>query len=228
MERPAPPVCVRAAVPASAYRLRPKESKRSHREEEGTAQVAPAGSADKRFLSASPVSHAACYLLRRQSPRLPGSRPTLNIKVFYVTLRLQCLSAARFIPLKKWTQFLALRRRSRQGRAGASLATGFVRLLCAFNPPFKAPRNGFDRFGTLFCRDPCALRRTFLTGRSCLYSPRGSVSRHHQPFTHPMGESLFYYPRHPGDHQPGKPRRSSPLASPSRPPSKGLPLPPSP
>jgi len=31
MERPAPPVCVRSAVPASTYRLRPKESKRNRR-----------------------------------------------------------------------------------------------------------------------------------------------------------------------------------------------------
>lgn len=65
MKRPAPPVCVRSAVSASAYRLRPKETKRSRRDQ-GTAQVAPSGSADKRFLSSSPVSHAACNLLRRQ------------------------------------------------------------------------------------------------------------------------------------------------------------------
>ena len=124
------------------------------------AQVAPSGSADKRFLSSSPVSHVACNLLRTQSPRLPGSRPTLNIKVFYVTLRLQYLSAARFIPVK---------------------------------PALIAPELSFVK------RDPCALRRSFLTGRSCLYSTIEAVSRHHPPF---MG-TILSPPARPGDHQPG-------------------------
>ena len=125
-------------------------------------------------------------------------------------------------------QFLALRSRSRQGRAEASLPAGFVRHLRAFNPPFKAPpRNGFDRFRTLLRRDPRPLRRSFLTGRSCL-SPCAAVSRRHPPFTRPMGAPFHYSPRLPGDHQHGKPRRSSPPASPSRPPPRGLPCPPSP
>jgi hypothetical protein len=72
----APPFAVR--IRAGALRSRSEEII-GCRHLIGKAQVAPAGSADKRFLSASPVSHAACYLLRRQPPRLPGSRPTLNI-----------------------------------------------------------------------------------------------------------------------------------------------------
>lgn len=73
--RPAP-VAVR--IRADALRFRSEEIIMCRRLK-GKAQVAPAGSADKRFLSALPVSHVVCYLLRMQPPRLPVSRPTLNI-----------------------------------------------------------------------------------------------------------------------------------------------------
>jgi hypothetical protein len=127
--------------------------------------------------------------------------------------------------------FIAFRRRDRVSRPRSSpflpaSHAGYKLLFPLPTSALKVPRNGFDRFGTLLCRDPRALRRSFLTGRSCLYSPRATVSRHHPPFMGIiMGAQFHYYPRHPGDHQPGKPRRSSPPALPSHLPPRGLPFP---
>ncbi len=60
----------------------------------GTAGVALAGVADKRFLS-SP-SWSSCRMRKRSiRPAAQDARPSLNIKIFYVTPRLQYFVAAR-------------------------------------------------------------------------------------------------------------------------------------
>jgi hypothetical protein len=125
--------------------------------------------------------------------------------------------------------FIAFRRRDRVSRPRSSpflpaSHAGYKLLFPLPTSALKVPRNGFDRFGTLLCRDPRALRRSFLTGRSCLYSPRVAVSRRHPSFMGTMHAPLHYHPGPPSDHQPGRPSRSSPPASPARPPPRGLPV----
>jgi hypothetical protein len=134
------------------------ENERSRRNK-GMAQVAPSGSADKRFLSSSPVSHAACNLLRRQAPCLPGSRPTLNIKCFLCYPALSVFGCVEIYSIKTVITFPcnppSQSPGSRLGVAPCWLCAPAIR----FKFPLKALKNGFDRFGTLLCRDPYALRR---------------------------------------------------------------------